>query len=58
MGVGALRLAAVEGDSQRGCFPAGQIAGMVNKAQPAAEIIREIFTQAEQVLNGAGTWVK
>lgn len=58
MGTGALRLAAKEGDIQKGCFLAGQIAGMVNREQPAAEIIQEIFTQAEAVLAGAGKWVR
>ncbi len=58
MGVGALRLAAVEGDTERGCFLAGQAAGMVNKRQPAAEMIREIFEEAEKVLGGATKWVK
>jgi enoyl-[acyl-carrier protein] reductase II len=58
LAVGALRLAAVEGDSERGCFLAGQAAGMVTKRQPAAEIIREIFIEAEEVLGGANKWVK
>jgi len=58
MGSGALRLAAVEGDSEKGCFLAGQVAGMVTKAQPAAEIIREIFDEAEAILRGADKWVK
>ena len=58
LGTGALRLAAVEGDSERGCFLAGQIAGMVKKKQPAEEMIREIFDEAEEVLRGAARWVK
>ena len=57
LGVGAVRLGAVEGDPENGCFLAGQIAGMVTKRQPAAEIIIEIFTEAEAVLNGAKKWV-
>lgn len=58
MGVGALRLAAVEGDEQRGSFLAGQIAALVKKEQPAADIVREIFEEAEKVLGTAGRWVK
>jgi len=54
IGVGALRLAAVEGDNERGCFIAGQIAGLVNKKQPAAEMIRELFEEAEAMLQNAG----
>jgi enoyl-[acyl-carrier protein] reductase II len=57
-GAGALRLAAVDGDEKNGCFMAGQIAAIVNKEQPAAEIIREMFSQAEAVLGGAGKWIR
>ena len=57
MAVGALRLAAVEGDEKNGCFLAGQIAGMVNKEQSAKEIIEEICTDAEKILKGAEKWV-
>lgn len=57
-GAGALRLAAVEGDEKRGCFLAGQVAAMVKKEQPAAQIIQEIFAEAEEILNGATRWVK
>ena len=58
MGTGSLYRAAVEGDEKTGSFLAGQIAAIVNKEQPAAEIIREIFEEAETVLNGAKKWVK
>lgn len=57
-GGGALRLAAVEGDEKNGCFMAGQCAAMVKKEQPAAEIIREMFGEAESILGGAGKWSK
>jgi len=57
-GVGALRLAAVDGDELNGCFLAGQISGMVSKEQTAAEIITEMFANAEAVLTGATKWVK
>ena len=58
LAVGALRLAAKEGDEKKGCFLAGQIAGMVQKEQTCQEIITEIFEQAEMVLKGAEKWVK
>mgnify|MGYP004525902487 CR=1 FL=1 len=58
LGTGALRLAVQEGDLKRGCFLAGQIAGMVNRTQPAAEIVREVAEEAERVLRGAAQWVK
>ena len=50
MAVGTLRAAVVDGDPKRGYFLAGQISGMVNKEQPAAEMIAEIMQQAEALL--------
>ena len=58
LGVGALRKAVKDGDLQHGCFLAGQIAAMVNKVQPAAEIVREVIEGAEPILKGATKWVK
>lgn len=58
MGVGALRLAAVEGDEKRGCFPCGQIAGMIDREQTSAEIVTEVMAEAERVLKGAVQWVR
>ncbi len=58
MGAGVLRLAAVEGDEKNGCFMSGQIAALVKKEQSAAEIIKEMFDEAEKILGGAGKWVK
>lgn len=58
MGVGSLRRGAVEGDEKTGCFPAGQIAGLVSQEQTAAEIIKEVCEQAENRLREATTWVK
>ena len=55
---GALRLAAKEGDVDHGCFLAGQVAGMIHREQPAAEIIREMFAHAEPILKGACQWVE
>ena len=52
LGVGALRLAAVEGDVKNGSFLAGQISGMVRKEQSASEIIQEICGQCEALLGG------
>lgn len=58
LGVGALRRAAVEGDTQHGCVLAGQVSGMVNEEQSAAEIIMQVMAQAEECLNGAAKWVR
>lgn len=58
LGAGALRLAAVMGDEVKGCFMAGQAAALVKKEEPAAEIIRDMFSHAEAILGGAAGWVK
>ncbi len=55
---GALRLAVQEGDLEKGCFLSGQIAAMVNKEQPAAEIVKEVMEEAEPILRRAVQWVK
>lgn len=57
MGTGALRKAVKEGNKEEGCFLAGQIATMVEKQEPAAEIIRDVVEGAERVLKGAAKWV-
>lgn len=57
-GSGALRRAAVEGDEKGGMFLSGQVASMVTKEQPAAEIIRDLCEGAEKVLGSASTWVR
>lgn len=58
MGKGILRLAVQEGDEEKGCFLAGQIAAMVKKEQPAAEIVKEVMEEAEPILLRAANWVK
>ncbi len=57
-GVGALRKAVQDGNLQEGSFLCGQIAGMVNKEQPAADIVRELVEGAEPILKGACKWVR
>lgn len=51
-GAGSLRKAAKDGNVEEGCFLAGQIAGMVNKRQSAAEIIRDVMSKAEEMMEG------
>lgn len=53
LGSGSLKRAAVDGDEKEGAFMAGQVAGMITKEQPAAEMIQEIFAQMETCLKGA-----
>lgn len=57
LATGALRLAVQEGDNEKGCFLSGQIAAMVKKEQPAAEIIQEVMEEAEPILLRASQWV-
>jgi len=52
MAVGTLRAAVVDGDGKKGCFLAGQISGLVNKEETAAEMIEDIMKQAEALLGG------
>lgn len=58
LGEGALRLAVQEGDLENGCFLAGQIAALVKKEQPAAEIIKEVMEEVEPILLRASSWIK
>ena len=58
LATGAFRLAATEGDVEQGCLLAGQIAAMVKKEQPAAEIIKEVIEEAEPILLRAPQWVE
>ena len=51
MTLGALRKAVVEGDVMTGSVMAGQIAGLVKSEDTCAEIIEEIMTGAEKLLN-------
>ncbi|MDD4753739.1 MAG: enoyl-[acyl-carrier-protein] reductase FabK [Desulfitobacteriaceae bacterium] len=50
LGMGRLRVAAVDGDVAMGSVMAGQVAGLVKKIQPAAEIIEEIMSEAKEIL--------
>ena len=57
LAVGALKKAVVDGDDEKGCFLAGQIAAIVNKEQSAAEIVKEVIEEAEPILKRAGELV-
>ena len=52
LGAGTLRKAAVEGDVEMGSVMAGQIAGMVNREQSAAEIVEEIMARFTELTGG------
>jgi enoyl-[acyl-carrier protein] reductase II len=48
-GSGKLRAAVIDGDVERGSVMSGQIAGLVEKIQPAREIIEEIVKEAAEL---------
>lgn len=48
--VGSLRRAVLDGNLDEGSFMAGQSAGLVKRCQPAAEIVRELFQEAYDLL--------
>lgn len=58
LAVGALKKAVIDGDNENGCFLAGQIASVVTKEQPAAEIIKEIIAEAEPILKGVADLIQ
>ena len=47
LGAGALNLAANEGDTKRGSFMSGQIAGLLSEEQSCKEIIEDLYIGAE-----------
>lgn len=51
LGAGKLRAAVVDGDVEWGSVMAGQSAALVNDILPAAEIITELFSGAERVVD-------
>ncbi|MDR0519653.1 MAG: enoyl-[acyl-carrier-protein] reductase FabK [Clostridiales Family XIII bacterium] len=51
---GTLRAAVVDGDADHGSLMSGQIAGLVKKEQPAAEIISEMFGEALEIYERRG----
>ncbi|MGN0711772.1 MAG: enoyl-[acyl-carrier-protein] reductase FabK [Anaerovoracaceae bacterium] len=51
LGLGSLGAAVFDGDMDRGSIMSGQIAGIVKKEQPAAEMIAEMFKEAEEIYN-------
>ncbi len=54
MGVGKLRAAVREGDTVMGSVMAGQSAAMVNKIEPAGEIIRQVMAEACEIMKVYG----
>lgn len=58
LGVGALRRAAKEGDTETGSFLCGEIAGLITEKATCKEIVEGVCNEAEALLTGAAKWVK
>ncbi|MDP1808907.1 MAG: nitronate monooxygenase, partial [Actinomycetota bacterium] len=54
LGTGKMRLAMHDGDIEWGSLMCGQGAGLVKAVQPAAEIIKELITGAEEIITRLG----
>ncbi len=50
-GVGKLQSSVVEGDINMGSIMAGQSAGMVNKIEPAKDIIDQVISEAQKIMS-------
>ena len=50
-GTGKLRLAVEEGDVTWGSIMAGQVSGLIHNVLPAAEILRHMVAEAEEILS-------
>ena len=57
-GAGSLRMAAVDGDIEKGSFMAGQIAGLIKDEKSCAQILEDMIAEAETCLKGGSAWVK
>ncbi len=55
LGAGKLALAMRDGDTEMGSVMAGQIAAMVCRIEPAADIVAEMMRDAEEVMRGLGS---
>ena len=47
---GSLRRAVLDGVKENGAFMAGQISGMIHEIKPVAEILEDVWSQAEDLL--------
>ncbi|KXZ39625.1 enoyl-[acyl-carrier protein] reductase II [Alkalithermobacter thermoalcaliphilus JW-YL-7 = DSM 7308] len=50
-GAGSLKIAAIEGDIEKGSVMAGQVAAMIKDIKPCKEIIEEIIEDAKKVIS-------
>jgi len=57
LGTGKLAQAMRQGDIEMGSVMAGQSAAMVCRIEPAAAIVEDVVSGAEETLRRLGTWV-
>jgi len=50
LGIGRIRQAYVEGDEEWGSLPCGQVCGMIDDIPTCQELIEQIITGAEGIL--------
>ena len=50
LGIGSLKDAVIDGEVDEGTVMAGQISGMISAVEPAAEIIKSIINETEEVI--------
>jgi enoyl-[acyl-carrier protein] reductase II len=56
-GFSGFRLSMVEGDTDRGVYPVGQVAGLIEDSPTVAELVERIVAEARQVHGRLGTMV-
>ncbi|MDR0879904.1 MAG: enoyl-[acyl-carrier-protein] reductase FabK [Clostridioides sp.] len=54
MGTGALRMAKIDGDKEKGSFMSGQIAAMVKDIKPCKDIVEDMIDEAKSVIGNLG----
>ena len=58
LGVGKLKAAAIDGDSEFGSMMSGQIAGMIKEEKTVKEVIEEIIQQTEEFIKNFSKFIK
>ncbi|SHJ04891.1 enoyl-[acyl-carrier-protein] reductase FabK [Lutispora thermophila] len=58
LGIGRLRMACVDGDTDMGSVMAGQISGLIKEIKPAKEIINSIIAQCDSTIDGLNNIVR
>ena len=57
VGTGTLKKAVVDGNFAEGSFLAGEVAGMITKVEPAADIIADVISGAEKLLSTSNNFI-